>query len=62
MILNTHHGHVKHTHIVRKNHPQDETEPMTYIYENADGHLYLYCHRCGYTASVPQFADVVFPY
>ena len=45
-----------------KNHPQDETEPMTYIYENADGHLYLYCHRCGYTASVPQFADVVFPY
>ena len=45
-----------------KNHPQDETEPKAYIYENATGNLYLHCPRCGYTVSVAQFADVVFPY
>ena len=26
-----------------KNHPQDETEPKAYIYENATGNLYLHC-------------------
>ena len=36
-----------------------ETEPMAYVYEDADGHLYVRCHRCGYTVSVPQFADAV---
>ena len=37
-----------------KNHPQDKTEPMAYIYKNANGHLYLYCHRCGCTVSIAQ--------
>ena len=37
-----------------KNHPQDKTEPMAYIYKNANGHLYLHCHRCGSTVSIAQ--------
>ena len=37
-----------------KNHPQDKTEPMAYIYKNANGHLYLHCHRCGCTVSIAQ--------
>ena len=40
-------------------HPEDKTEPMAYIYEDANEHLYVYCHRCGYTVSVAQFADAV---
>ena len=42
-------------------HPQDETEPMAYLYKNADGHLYLHCHRCSCTFSVHRFPDIVFP-
>lgn len=42
----------------RKN--DSETEPMAYVYEDANGHLYVHCHRCGYTVSVAQFADAVF--
>ena len=47
--------------LCEKKHPEDETEPMAYLYRNAEGHLYLHCHRCGFTISVAQFADVVFP-
>ena len=43
----------------KKGHTEDGTELMAYIYENAGGHLYLHCHRCGYTVSIAQFADVV---
>ena len=44
-----------------KEHPEDETEPMAYLYKNADDHLYLHCHRCGDTVSVPPFVDIVLP-
>ena len=37
-----------------KDHPEDETEPMAYIYKNANWHLYLHCHRCGSTISIAQ--------
>ena len=42
-----------------KNHPEDETEPMGYVCQNATGNLYFRCHRCDYTVSMAQFADVV---
>ena len=42
----------------RKN--DSETEPMAYVYEDANGHLYVHCHQCDYTVSVAQFADAVF--
>ena len=35
-------------------HPEGKTEPMAYIYEDANEHLYVYCHRCGCTVSVAQ--------
>lgn len=38
---------------------ENETEPMAYIYENANGNLYSHCHRCSCTVSVAQFADAV---
>ena len=37
-----------------KDHPEDKTEPMAYIYKNANSHLYLHCHRCGCTVSIAQ--------
>ena len=41
----------------RKN--DSETEPKAYVYEDANEHLYVHCHRCGYTVSVAEFADAV---
>ena len=43
----------------KKNHPRHKTESKAYIYENAAGHLYLHCQRCGYTVSIAQFAAAV---
>ena len=45
----------------KKNHPENETEPKAYIYENAYGNLHLHCHRCRYSVSIAQFADFVIP-
>ena len=39
---------------------KNETEPMAYVYEDANEHLYVHCHRCGYTVSVARMADEVF--
>ena len=42
-----------------KNHRQNETEPMAYVYKNNQGNLYVHCHRCGDTFSVVEYADAV---